>query len=637
MGSPNIVELETQCLNSINNETKKIHNNMIVIHNVRKSRKAKAKRWIKNRFHILNWIEDYNLHFAFNDLIAGLTLGLTIIPESIACARLAGLPSHHGLYSSFIGSFVYLIFGTVAKVLIGPTSLVALVTVQFTMGKPIQFAFILTFLAGVVELLMGLLRLGFIFEFISMPVIKAFSTATAVLVIESQIKVILGIKYLVPGFVNSIQNLIYKLEEARAGDAVMGTCSLVFLILLKQLDRIHFDEMKPSGRYLNVIVNYISLSKNGFLVIICAVASYIWVSNSPENEEPPFRLSTDVVPGMPNFSFPSFTVEANNRTYTFLDICSELGMGIFVIPFVSLLTNISIAKALTPKGLVNASQELFTLGLCNIMGSGVQSMPTCGAFSRAAISQTSGIKTSIAGIYSSFVVIFAMSLLTPYFTYIPESTLAAILMVAIVTLIDFKIPIRLWRESKRDFFTWLLCFSACVVFGVEVGLFFGIAVTAAYLLYLWARPKIRVKIGEINGMQYVHVTPNHGMYFPGIDHLRERTLKACIEAKFRIPVVIDCHNITGLDYTAAQGISKLAVELEDENRSQALVLFKLNVKFQKLIDNLNNLVFCETEEKLKEILTQESLRNGFISLKDHVRASIDLGYKLNTLEEITDE
>ena len=121
---------------------------------------TRAKSFLRRRLCILNWIGKYNVRWGINDAIAGITLGLTIIPESIACALLAGLPARYGLCSAFIGCFIYLIFGSINKVIIGPTSLVALVTVQFTVGKPIEFAFILTFLSGVVQLIMSALQIG---------------------------------------------------------------------------------------------------------------------------------------------------------------------------------------------------------------------------------------------------------------------------------------------------------------------------------------------------------------------------------------------------------------------------------------------------------------------------------------------
>uniref|UniRef100_A0A1A9Z4X3 SLC26A/SulP transporter domain-containing protein n=1 Tax=Glossina pallidipes TaxID=7398 RepID=A0A1A9Z4X3_GLOPL len=607
-------------------------------------RYGKVRKLLSNRLRILTWIDRYNWKWFVNDFIAGITLGLTIIPESIACALLAGLPARYGLCSAFIGSFIYLVCGSIDTVIMGPTSLVALVSVQFTVGKPIEFAFILTFLSGIVQLIMGCLGMGYIFEFISMPVIKAFSSATAILVMESQIKVLLGIKYLVAGLVESMKTLLSRYQEANYADFVMGLCAIMFLIIFESFEK--FSKRSKINGVVRLLFRYLSFSRNTLIVVITAIISYIWLLH---NSRIPYTLSKNALSGLPNVTLPQFTVETPEKTYTFWQILTELNVGVFVIPIIGVLTNISIGK-LTPKGVVDTNQELLTVGLCNVAGSCVQSMPTSGAFTRYAISKACGLCTPLANLYSGVIVLLALSYLSPYFNFIPEATLAAILICSIFTLLDFKLPWRLWHESKRDFIVWLVCFVVCIVSGVEVGLFVSIIINVLHLLYLWARPEIAVKIQEIDDMQYICVTPGNAIYFPAINHLRDKVLKATAQAKQRIPVVIDCHKISGLDFTAAQGFVKLAGGLRhdtaepdvalDSSSCQSdngadgfagdtlLILYRMQVHLQKLIDNAENLVFCESEEKIREFLTQESLRNGFINLKEHIRASIDLGYKI---------
>uniref|UniRef100_A0A1A9VTI4 SLC26A/SulP transporter domain-containing protein n=1 Tax=Glossina austeni TaxID=7395 RepID=A0A1A9VTI4_GLOAU len=607
-------------------------------------RYGKVRKLLSNRLRILTWIDRYNWQWFVNDFIAGVTLGLTIIPESIACALLAGLPARYGLCSAFVGSFIYLVCGSIDTVIMGPTSLVALVSVQFTVGKPIEFAFILTFLSGIVQLIMGCLGMGYVFEFISMPVIKAFSSATAILVMESQIKVLLGIKYLVAGLVESMKTLLSRYHEANYADFVMGLCAIIFLIIVESFEK--FSKRSNINGVVRLLFRYLSFSRNTLIVVITAIISYIWLLHDYRT---PYTLSKNALSGLPNVTLPQFTVETPEKTYTFWQILTELNVGVLVIPIIGVLTNISIGK-LTPKGLVDTNQELLTVGLCNVAGSCVQSMPTSGAFTRYAISKACGLCTPLANLYSGVIVLLALSYLSPYFNFIPEATLAAILICSIFTLLDFKLPWRLWHESKRDFIVWLVCFVVCIVSGVEVGLFVSIIINVLHLLYLWARPEIAVKIQEIDDMQYICVTPGNAIYFPAINHLRDKVLKATAQAKQRIPVVIDCHKISGLDFTAAQGFVKLAGGLrhdtaepdvaldstscQSDNRADSfagdtlLILYRMQVHLQKLIDNAENLAFCESEEKIREFLTQASLRNGFINLKEHIRASIDLGYKI---------
>jgi solute carrier family 26 (sodium-independent sulfate anion transporter), member 11 len=217
-----------------------------------------------------------------------------------------------------------------------------------------------------------------------------------------------------------------------------------------------------------------------------------------------------------------------------------------------ILSNLIVVSFAASGVIVDASQEMIALGLCNIFGACVKSMPTCGAFTRSAVSHASGVRTPMAGIYAGGMTLLALSLLTPYFYFIPRTTLAAVLICAVAFMIDLGLPKRLWLSNKRDFIAWLACFVVCMVFGVEVGLLFGIFINIVHLLFIWARPDIQVKLEDVDSMQYISVTPNLGLYYPGVDHLREKVGKAILAAEFQVPVVIFCGKISGLDYSSAK-------------------------------------------------------------------------------------
>lgn len=277
---------------------------------------------------------------------------------------------------------------------------------------------------------------------------------------------------------------------------------------------------------------------------------------------------------------------------------------------------------------------MLTLGFCNILGSCFKSMPTCGAFTRSAVSQASGVRTPMAGLYSAALTILALGLLTPYFYYIPSATLAAVLVIAVMFMIDFSLPLHLWRRNRRDFYAWAGTLVVCLAVGVELGLLFGIVLNIMHLLFMWARPETLLKIDELEGMQYIRVTPNVGMFFPGIDHLRERANQASEAAEYAIPVVIDCSKFTGLDYTSAQGICGLAADLAKQK--QILVLQHMDGNLQSFIAS-DHVLFCSRDATLQELLTQEAIRNGKINLQQHIRASIDLGYKVDPLITVESE
>lgn len=201
--------------------------------NISVKRKRNWRTLFVQRFHILSWIRSYDKATAISDFIAGVTLGLTMIPQSIAYAALANLPSQYGLYSSFLGTLIYVFFGTIKEVSIGPTSLMALLTLQYTLDKPVEFVILLTFLVGIVEMVMGIFRLGFVVDFISIPVTSAFTSATSLIIIASQIKGLMGIKYNSTNFANTIYRLFQELTQFKLADTLLSVLCIVFLLLLK--------------------------------------------------------------------------------------------------------------------------------------------------------------------------------------------------------------------------------------------------------------------------------------------------------------------------------------------------------------------------------------------------------------------
>lgn len=241
----------------------------------------------------------------------------------------------------------------------------------------------------------------------------------------------------------------------------------------------------------------------------------------------------------------------------------------------------------------------------------------------------------------------ALSYISSYFSYIPKATLAAILICSIFTLLDLRFPRVLWSKAKRDFVIWLICFVICILSGVEIGLIVSILVNVLYLLYLWAKPEIRVEKLQMADMDYLRVTPTTAIYFPAINHVREKVLKSVDRHRTRhciIPVVIDCRQVGDLDFTAAQGINKLAEglltianpnalhnkdnggstqilrtpqpERKQKPETSLLILGYLRPHLKSLIDGNASLMFCDNEEEiLQRILDHTSLNSVYISLK----------------------
>ncbi|XP_023164585.2 sodium-independent sulfate anion transporter isoform X1 [Drosophila hydei] len=549
----------------------------------------KEAHWLLRRIYILTWIRSYDRTQAFADLIAGITLGLTIIPQSIAYAALAGLSSEYGLYSAFIGSIIYVFFGTIPQVSIGPTSLMAIMTLQFCADKPVQIVIVLAFLAGFVELLMGVFQLGFIVSFIPAPVTKAFTSGTAVIVVLAQMKSLLGIRL---KKVASIENYF---ENIIMSDTILGITCLCLLLALRRLSQVQFKQDTPLTQRLKKVLWYISISRNALIVFFSGLMVYVWVHKS-SLQAIPFALSSKVSSAMPSIQLPPFAFEHENRTYVFTDILHELGSGVILVPIVAVLANVAIAKAFVKDGKLDASQEMLTLGLCNLAGSFFSAMPTCGAFTRSAVSQASGVRTPMAGIYTGLIVLSALSILTPYFQYIPRASLAAVLIAAVVFMIDLTPIKELWRTNKKDFFSWTGSLVMCLIAGVEMGLLFGIVVSMICILLRLGNPRIEVTLKQCESNYYVHIVPQSDIFYTGVDMLRTEIVSACLLYRNDFPIVVQCSRFMQFDATFVEMLNAVSKELAKDN--VVLVLQHMSLKQQQMLPVTSNIRFCNEDQEL---------------------------------------
>lgn len=210
--------------------------------------------------------------------------------------------------------------------------------------------------------------------------------------------------------------------------------------------------------------------------------------------------------------------------------------------------------------MIDATQELFTLSMCNVFGSFFSSMPITGSFSRSAVNHASGVQTPLGGIFTGIMVLLALGFLTPYFAFIPKASLAAVIISAVIFMIEYEVVKPMWRSSKKDLIATCATFVFCLAIGVEYGILVGVGINIVFLLYPSARPTVYVdKTKTSNGaIDYVVITPGNSLYFPAVDFLKTSVGKAGAGSNF--PVVIDCRFILGADFTAAKGISALINE-----------------------------------------------------------------------------
>ncbi|GFY43850.1 sodium-independent sulfate anion transporter [Trichonephila inaurata madagascariensis] len=572
---------------------------------------------LKKYIPILSWLPDYSVETFKGDFIAGFTVGLTVVPQGLALAQLANLPPQYGLYTAFMGSFVYAVFGTCKDLVIGPTSVMALMTAQYAqIGGP-AYAALLTFLSGCFQLILGIFNLGFLMDFISAPVLSGFTSAAAIITAVMQLKGILGLKFESRGFLNTVYEFFRNISQTNFYDMAMGVSSIIFLLLLRKFK----DKKCVCCTYVkscNAIQGLwwsLATARNALLVILCSG----FASACLAFEKNFFSLTQHVDAGMPPFQIPQFSFQnfdpiTNSTTYkSCAEVFKDLGSGIIVIPFISLLEAVAIAKSFTKGEKLLASREMIALGLGNFMGSFVSSYPVTGSFSRSVINNTSGVKTPLGGIFSGSFVLLALCVIAPLFHYIPKSCLSAIIFSAVIFMIHLEDVPEMWRANKVELIPFFTTFFLSFICGLEYGLIFGIAVALAILL--WKQNKVNIAVStkmDENGLTFIHITPESSIYFPSSDHFKGVVSKALYSqpSTSDCTVIIHGDNLKDIDYTTAMGIKNMIKGIRKDN---AQVLFQVTepLAVKALFCLEESVRLCIQDDEVKHTLLNPVISTTF--------------------------
>ncbi|KAM5272727.1 sodium-independent sulfate anion transporter [Ctenodactylus gundi] len=556
---------------------------------------ATLRRWLP----ILVWLPDYSLQWLKMDFIAGLSVGLTVVPQALAYAEVAGLPPQYGLYSAFVGCFVYLFLGTSRDVTLGPTAIMSLLVSFYTFREP-AYAVLLTFLSGCIQLLMAFLRLGFLLDFISCPVIRGFTSAAAVTISFGQVKNLLGLQNVPRQFFQQVYHTFLHIGDTRVGDAVLGLACVALLVVLK-LMRNHMPPSHPelplSVRLSHGLVWTATTARNAMAVSFAALVAYSFEVTGHR----PFLLTGETARGLPPVRIPSFSVTTANGTVSFSEMVQGMGAGLAVVPLMGLLESIAVAKAFASQSnyRVDANQELLAIGLTNLLGSFVSSYPVTGSFGRTAVNAQSGACTPAGGLLTGALVLLALGHLTPVFHYVPKAALAAVVITAVAPLFDTRILGTLWRVKRLDLLP--LCATFLLSFWeVQYGILAGTVVSLLILLHSVARPSTQVSEGPVLVLQ-----PASGLHFPAIETLRDTILSRALEGSSPRCTVLECSHICSVDYTVVLGLGGL---LDDFNRRGIVLAFvglQAPVLRTLLAADLKGFQHFPTLEEAEKYLTEE--------------------------------
>ncbi len=552
---------------------------------------------LKDIFPIFEWLPNYNKSWLKGDLSAGLTVGIMLVPQGIAYAMIAGLPPIYGLYTAMIPQIIYAIFGTSRQLAVGPVAMDSLIVAsgvatlaEIGTENFIEFAILLAFMMGVLQVIFGLFKLGFLVNFLSRPVISGFTSAAALIIAFSQLKHLFGVNIQSDNKLHSlIIELFQHIKEVNYIAFAIGGISILILIFFKRI-----TTKIPAALIVVVLgilaVKYLKLDEAGVQII----------GNIPE--------------GLPSFKMPSFNIE----------IMKELFPIALTLSFIAFLEAISVAKAIELKHnntyKVIANKELIAIGMGNIIGSFFQTYPATGGLSRTAVNNQVGAKTPMAAIIASVVIGFTLLFLTPVFYYLPKSIIAAIIIVAVYGLLDFKVPKQILKYSKRELIILNSTLIITAVVGIKEGIFIGVILSISMLIYRSTKPHIAI-LGKVSGTHFyrnierfeglleVHeailiIRFDAQLYFANVQYFKDKLDEYVTEKGANLKlIIIDGESINSIDSSGVYMLYEIIKKYNNLNIDIAFTGMKGPVRD----------VF-EKSEIMKEI----SYKNCFMSIQEAV-------------------
>lgn len=510
---------------------------------------AALKRWIP----AIEWMGSYKKAQWLQDGSAGLTTAVMLVPQGMAYALLAGLPPILGLYASTLPLVLYSLFGTSRQLAVGPVAMVSLLVLSSAsaIAAPgssefITAAIFLALLVGVFQVGLGLLRAGFLVNFLSHPVISGFTSAAALVIGMSQVKHLTGLPLSsTHSIFGSFLEIFQKIGEIHTTTLLIGIGSMATLLLLRR-----FAPKFPR-----------------FLVVVVLSTLVVWLFGLHNKG---VAIVASVPQGLPDVVFPLFSTE----------LLVRLWPAAMTIALVGFMESVSVAKAFASKHRyeIRPNQELIALGLANIGSSILGALPVTGGFSRTAVNDQAGARSPMAAVVTATVIILVLVALTPLFYYLPKTTLAAIILVAVAQLVDIAEIKHLWHVKRADLVLLVFTFVATLVLGIEEGIGLGVGASLLWFVVRTTRPHTAI-LGRLPGttvyrnlLRFPEAKAVDGVlilridaqfYFGNVSFLKETLHKTLTDTKpTPHTVIIDASSINELDSSADAALHEIAEFLE---------------------------------------------------------------------------
>jgi SulP family sulfate permease len=516
---------------------------------------------------ILRWGQDYDKAKLIDDSMAAVIVAIMLVPQALALALVAGLPPQVGLYASIFGLSIYALFGTSNTLSVGPVAVLSLMTAaalaKSGISDPSQLvaaALTLAFLSGVFLLLLGLMRLGFMANFLSHPVISAFITASAIIIGLSQVQHLLGTTSSGQNIIELLASLRDSMGEINWITLGLGLASIAIIVWCRTGLASLLTKMGLGGRLVT------SISRSGPVIVALLTGLLCY---GLRLDQQGVQLLGVVPAGLPGLTVPDFS----------LDLIRDLFWFAVLLSIIGFVESVSVAQTLAAKRReqIELDQELIGLGAANIAVSFTGGFPVCGGFSRSVVNFDAGAATPAAGLMTAVLIASVALLFTPVLYWLPKVALASIILVAIYPLLDFSALGKSWKYSKADFIAVSITLFLTLLVGVEIGIASGVLASILMHLYKTSQPHVAV-IGRVAGTEHFRNVERHdvetfdnilsirideSLYFANTRFLEELIFSLMAKKPQLEHVILMCTAVNAVDMSALQTLEKINQTLSE--------------------------------------------------------------------------
>ncbi len=556
-----------------------------------------------------DWAPGYNGAALGDDLVAALIVTIMLIPQSLAYALLAGLPPEAGLYASILPLLGYALFGSSRVLAVGPVAVVSLMTAaaigQVTAAGDAGYmaaALALALLSGLFLWLMGAFKLGFLANFLSHPVISGFMTASGLIISASQLKHIMGVDASGHDLLALLRSLLGNAADTNAPTLIVGTLSLAFLWAARGGLARGLQHLGVAGKLAQLIARAAPVAA----VAATTLAAWAWDLNARG-----VAIVGDIPQGLPPFALPVFDAS----------LWRLLLVPAILISIVGFVESVSVAQTLAAKRRqrIDPDRELLGLGTANVAAAFSGGFPVTGGLARSVVNFDAGARTPLAGVFTAGGILLATLFLTPWLYYLPKATLAATIIVAVLSLVDLGALRRTWAYSKSDFAAMAATILVTLGFGVEPGILAGVALSLALHLYRSSRPHCAI-VGQVPGTEHFRNIDRHhvvtspqvaslrvdeSLYFANARFLEDRINRLIADQPDIRHVVLMCPAVNEIDASALESLEAINHQLHDAGIMLHLSEVKGPVmdrlKRSDFLDDLSGQVFLSQFEALRSL------------------------------------